>query len=190
VTLLQSSARVDDIYEQTRVLLVPSVWPEAFGLVATEACARGIPCVSSTHGGLAEANVLARVPGFEQFAIPTPIFYDGVTRSMMHNTSLAAAEQHLISSGDVPAPLDFDTMTKEEMNRELRLLMVNLTTRATEEEVQPYIDLVSRLTTDHSFYAEASNAARSAGLDFIRLHRGSFRDIVEQLIKAHTQSLD
>ena len=34
---------VDVFYRRTKVLLVPSIWPEAFGLVATEAAARGIP---------------------------------------------------------------------------------------------------------------------------------------------------
>jgi hypothetical protein len=60
------------------------VWPEAFGLVATEACARGIPCVSSTHGGLIEANVLATTPEFSHFAVPTPIFHDKRGAKMLH----------------------------------------------------------------------------------------------------------
>ena len=38
---------VDVFYRRTKVLLVPSIWPEAFGLVATEAAARGIPVLST-----------------------------------------------------------------------------------------------------------------------------------------------
>lgn len=37
----------EDIYRRTAVLLVPSIWSEAFGLVAVEAQLLGIPVVSS-----------------------------------------------------------------------------------------------------------------------------------------------
>ena len=93
VRVLDSSHRVDDIFEQTKVLLVPSVWPEAFGLVATEACARGIPCVSSKHGGLVEANVLATVDGCDAFGIDTPIFHDHDAVRMRHGTSMEEMEE-------------------------------------------------------------------------------------------------
>jgi glycosyltransferase involved in cell wall biosynthesis len=43
------------VYSQTRVLLVPSIWPEPFGRVCVEAMARGIPCIVSRRGGLPEA---------------------------------------------------------------------------------------------------------------------------------------
>lgn len=49
---------VDDmriVYSQTKLLLVPSVWPEPFGRVAIEAMVNGIPCVVSDRGGLPEA---------------------------------------------------------------------------------------------------------------------------------------
>jgi glycosyltransferase involved in cell wall biosynthesis len=39
----------------TKVLLVPSQWPEPFGRVAVEALANGIPVVASRTGGLPEA---------------------------------------------------------------------------------------------------------------------------------------
>ena len=37
---------------------MPSLWREAFGLVALEAALRGIPVLSTSHGGLVEANPL------------------------------------------------------------------------------------------------------------------------------------
>ncbi len=61
---------VDVFYRRTKVLLVPSIWPEAFGLVATEAAARGIPVVSTDFGGLAEANPV------ERLRLSTRWFYD------------------------------------------------------------------------------------------------------------------
>jgi glycosyltransferase involved in cell wall biosynthesis len=44
-----------EIYGDTRVLLVPSVHPEAWGRVVTEAQASGIPAIASAVGGLPDA---------------------------------------------------------------------------------------------------------------------------------------
>ena len=43
------------VYAQTRVLLAPSRWEEAWGRVASEAHCSGIPVLGSTRGGLPEA---------------------------------------------------------------------------------------------------------------------------------------
>lgn len=50
--------RCDDmrvVYAQTQLLLVPSLWPEAFGRVVVEACINGIPVIASRLGGISEA---------------------------------------------------------------------------------------------------------------------------------------
>jgi amino acid adenylation domain-containing protein len=51
------SPDIDEIFRETRVLLVPSVWGEAFGQVAVEAMLRGIPVLASDVGGLPEAKL-------------------------------------------------------------------------------------------------------------------------------------
>jgi glycosyltransferase involved in cell wall biosynthesis len=43
------------IYRRTRLMLVPSVWEEAFGRVAIEAQSCGIPVIASRRGGLPES---------------------------------------------------------------------------------------------------------------------------------------
>ncbi|MGD8817662.1 MAG: glycosyltransferase [Acidobacteriota bacterium] len=48
---------IDELLEDTRILLVPSVWPETFGYVVPEAMLRGIPVIASDIGGLAEAKL-------------------------------------------------------------------------------------------------------------------------------------
>ena len=57
VRLLSPSDNIDDIFKQTRVLLVPSLWGEAFGLVVVEAMLRGIPVLASDSGGIIEASL-------------------------------------------------------------------------------------------------------------------------------------
>jgi glycosyltransferase involved in cell wall biosynthesis len=44
-----------EVFRATRVLLVPSVWEEAFGRVAAEALLNGVPPLVSDRGGLPEA---------------------------------------------------------------------------------------------------------------------------------------
>ncbi|MEX2492294.1 MAG: glycosyltransferase family 4 protein [Nitrospirales bacterium] len=57
MTLLQPKEDVDEIYSLARLLLVPSLWGEAFGMVALEAMVRGIPVLASDIGGLPEAKL-------------------------------------------------------------------------------------------------------------------------------------
>lgn len=44
-----------EAYRLAKLVLVPSIWPEAYGRVAAEAKALGIPCIVSRCGGLPEA---------------------------------------------------------------------------------------------------------------------------------------
>ena len=57
MTLLQPSPNLDDIFGQTKVLLVPSLWGEAFGQIVVDAMMRGIPVLASNVGGLPEAKL-------------------------------------------------------------------------------------------------------------------------------------
>ena len=58
-------------YDQSDIMLVPSLWQEPFGLVVAEAMARGLPVIASNVGGPAEmitheGNGLLVEPGDEQ----------------------------------------------------------------------------------------------------------------------------
>src|SRR5581483_11347032 len=56
VTMLQPVARIDDFLRRTRVLLMPSLWYEGFGLIVMEAMLRGVPVIASDSGGLKDAK--------------------------------------------------------------------------------------------------------------------------------------
>src|ERR1041384_5518506 len=56
VRILPNATNIDDILARTRVLLMPSLWHEGFGLIVMEAMLRGIPVVASDAGGLQEAK--------------------------------------------------------------------------------------------------------------------------------------
>jgi glycosyltransferase involved in cell wall biosynthesis len=49
-----SGADLEARFAQARGVVVPSVWPEPFGLVGIEAMARGRPVVAVNHGGIPE----------------------------------------------------------------------------------------------------------------------------------------
>ena len=49
--------RMHDVYCSSRILLAPTIVPEAFGLVVVEAMLRGVPVLASDSGGLREAKL-------------------------------------------------------------------------------------------------------------------------------------
>jgi amino acid adenylation domain-containing protein len=57
VTLLEPTEDIDRIFARTRVLLMPSLWQEAFGVTSIEAMLRGVPVLASHVGGLPEATL-------------------------------------------------------------------------------------------------------------------------------------
>jgi len=57
VRLLEPADEIDEILRRTKVLLMPSLLPETFGLSAVEAMLRGIPVLASDLGGLPEATL-------------------------------------------------------------------------------------------------------------------------------------
>jgi glycosyltransferase involved in cell wall biosynthesis len=57
VELLPGTDDMDEVYARTRVLLMPSLWDEAFGYCSVEAMLRGIPVLAADQGGLREATL-------------------------------------------------------------------------------------------------------------------------------------
>jgi glycosyltransferase involved in cell wall biosynthesis len=75
VRILGNPRGIDEMLRETRILLMPSLWYEGFGLIVMEAMLRGIPVVASDYGGLREAKAgtgfLIPVRGIERYE---PVF--------------------------------------------------------------------------------------------------------------------
>jgi glycosyltransferase involved in cell wall biosynthesis len=57
VVLLENRKDLDEILSRARVLLMPSLWIEGFGMTVVDAMLRGIPVMASNYGGLVEAKL-------------------------------------------------------------------------------------------------------------------------------------
>ena len=57
VSLLAPVDDIDEFLKRSRIVLVPSLWAEAFGRISIEAMLRGIPVLASNVGGLPEAKL-------------------------------------------------------------------------------------------------------------------------------------
>ena len=84
VVPLANCRDIERVLERTRVLLMPSLWFEGFGLIAMEAMLRGIPVISSDAGGLKEAKagtgyiipvipIERYEPVFDELGMPRPV---------------------------------------------------------------------------------------------------------------------
>ena len=84
VRLLPNVRDIAQVLRNTRVLLMPSLWYEGFGLSVMEAMLRGIPVISSDSGGLSEAKMDTRFilpvrpieryePVFDECGLPRPV---------------------------------------------------------------------------------------------------------------------
>jgi glycosyltransferase involved in cell wall biosynthesis len=113
---------VAQLYDQASLLVVPSLRPEPFGLVAAEAMAHGVPVLAADHGGLRE------------------IVEDGVTGVLVKPgdaTAFAQAADALLASGRLPG------MGRAARARQQELFSV-------ERYQREMLDLFNRLVTKES----------------------------------------
>jgi glycosyltransferase involved in cell wall biosynthesis len=84
VRILESVPSIDDVLSKARLLLMPSLWLEGFGLIAMEAMLRGVPVIASDSGGLKEAKagtdfvipvhpIESFEPVFDETHMPKPV---------------------------------------------------------------------------------------------------------------------
>jgi len=84
VEILANREGIDDLLRPARVLLMPSLWFEGFGLIVMEAMLRGIPVVASDAGGLTEAKqgtgylipvkgIEGYLPRFDELGMPEAV---------------------------------------------------------------------------------------------------------------------
>jgi len=55
ITYISWIKNINEIYLKTKLIIMPSIWPEAFGRVPIEAGINGVPTIASNRGGLPES---------------------------------------------------------------------------------------------------------------------------------------
>jgi glycosyltransferase involved in cell wall biosynthesis len=98
------SEKLDLLFDETDLLVVPSIWPEPFGLVGLEAARRGVPQIGFPTGGIPEwlqygkSGYLASTPASSQ------ALADAITKC------LSNPQVHLrLRQGSLEAARGFDT---------------------------------------------------------------------------------
>ena len=56
IRILPNVKRIEEVLSRARLLLMPSLWYEGFGLIVMEAMLSGLPVIASDSGGLVEAK--------------------------------------------------------------------------------------------------------------------------------------
>ncbi len=57
ITMLRHAKNIDEVLNETHLLLVPSLWAEARSRIVVEAMLRGVPVIASDIGGIPEAKL-------------------------------------------------------------------------------------------------------------------------------------
>jgi len=107
MTILRPSENMDEVLCQTRVLVAPSLWGEAFGQVVVDAMLRGIPVLASNSGGLPEAKLgvdyvlpVKQVERYEEFRNEKSQLDHRAVIPHQDTEPWAAALQQLVSDRD------------------------------------------------------------------------------------------
>lgn len=157
---------VAEIYKKTAVLLVPSIWSEAFGLVAVEAQLRGIPVVSSDHYGLKEANMC------EELRVPVQLVQDMRIRTLHRGHSIDELEQTL--------PHMREELKGMEEEIRLNVAKTHLYV-ATPQEAAGFTERVQRLMMDKTWRKEKGAEARQRAEGFVQSRQGCFKDFLDEM---------
>lgn len=156
VRLLTAVANIEEVLSCSRLLLMPSLWYEGFGLIAMEAMLRGLPVIASDSGGLVEAKqgtgfvipvrgIEQWRPAFDETHMPVPVLpeqeiepWTGALRTLL--TDRAAYEGESARSRE--AALRFVSALRIE---EFEAMLLRLRKAAAE---QPVADRVQQLSPE------------------------------------------
>ncbi|MDQ0092046.1 glycosyltransferase involved in cell wall biosynthesis [Paenibacillus anaericanus] len=147
ITIMKPAENINDIYKQTKVFLMPSLWGESFGQVVVEAMLRGIPVIASHVGGIPEAKL-----HLDHILPVNPI-------------KQYSNEKVLTSS--IPVPV------------------------IPEQNVEPWIEALNKLTSDEEHYHSLSQASYQKSTTFhAKLSIAAFETYFQQVINTAEQPQD
>ncbi|MFF2482378.1 glycosyltransferase family 4 protein [Paenibacillus sp. NPDC058071] len=141
ITILPPAENINDIFKQTKVFLMPSLWGESFGQVVVEAMLRGIPAISSRVGGLPEAKLHL------DYILPV--------------NPIEKYDKDEFYANAVPSPI------------------------VPEQDIEPWLEALTKLTTDQEHYDELAQASYHRSADFhASLGIEAFEIYFQQLLNA------
>lgn len=178
VKLQAANENIDSILRSTRVLIVPSLFQEAFGLLVMEAQLRGIPVVSTDVCGLEEAN---RVP--PTIVRDMPLVLDQRTHELVVGMTMNEAENSL--APDRPGCLTMEQSRQTTINQESYQKV------ADDNDVERFrLVLRGLLDGGEGALRQASQDARLAATSFVDSRRGQLVPLLKKLMDEHVAAGD
>jgi len=142
IQLLPGRDDMHAVWEQTRILLVPSLVAESFGRVCVEAGINGIPVIASDRGGLPEAAGPAAVIPVEDIKAWQQEVYKLMTDSKYYATRSASAREHATQFDVVTSTDRFARLAEELLaGREAAPLITRLNKSIIEPSKVPRVAL-------------------------------------------------
>eukprot|EP00929_Paragymnodinium_shiwhaense_P056095 TRINITY_DN28080_c0_g1_i1.p1 TRINITY_DN28080_c0_g1~~TRINITY_DN28080_c0_g1_i1.p1 ORF type:complete len:674 (+),score=202.51 TRINITY_DN28080_c0_g1_i1:74-2095(+) len=171
VKIQDACTNLKDFLKVTKVLIMPSLGPEAFSLLAVEAQLHGIPVISTGVGGLEEANFSSSL-----VVKDLQLVHDPRTHQVTSGLTLEEAEQSLsaIRPGILTMPQAQQAAATQESGRKV----------AEESDAEPFAKVLRQfLEGGDAAIQSAADAARAAALAFIEGQRGSFLGLLSTCLE-------
>jgi hypothetical protein len=171
--LVEPVSDVDQLLQKVHVVLAPSIWCEAFGMVVVDALLRGVPVLASGTGGLPEAALgAAQLLPIDGIQLPLVVAAGAGT-----SASVAGADDG--GDGAEAGAGAAGGGSDGTASAAAPLWSQRILPGAHQQPVATWASCLRSLLTDAQAYAAASRTGRGAAADWMEGSAQELRSVLE-----------